>query len=147
MQNGNSNADSAVPNNPQQLLYYAYQQLHQAVVGRQQLITSYHDLVIKHETQVSALNVKHEAQVSALKDQIDMLKGQIDTLKDEVRTARADAETSQLSNTRYIISYPSTKHLLMFYEAFTIAISSGISRYPCAQRFGIIYELRFSSRS
>ena len=115
MQNGNSNADRDVPNSPQQLLFQAYQQLHQAVVGRQQLITSYHDLVIKHETQVSALNVKHEAQVLALKDHIDMLKGQIDTLKDELRTAQADTETSRLSSTRYIISYLNAKRLLMFY--------------------------------
>ena len=102
MQNGNSNADRDLPNNPQLMLYQAYQQLHQAVVGRQQAITSYHDLV-----------VKHEAQVSALKDHIDKLKGEIDTLKDELRAAKADAETSRLSHTRYIISYLNAKHSLM----------------------------------
>lgn len=112
---GNSNADRDGFNNPQLMLYQAYQQLHQAVVGRQQAITSYHDLV-----------VKHEAQVSALKDHIDILKGQIDTLKDELRVAKADAETSRLSHTQYIF------HVLPQHQTFadgsiqifTIATSS-----------------------
>jgi len=101
-QNGNSDADRDAPNNPQVLLFRAYQQVHLAVAGHQQALTSYQDLV-----------VKHEAQVSALKDQINVLKGQIYTLKDELRAAQADAETSRLSHTRYIISYLNAKHLLM----------------------------------
>jgi len=91
MQIGNSNANGNVANNPQALLYKAYQQVHQAVEGRQEAITRYHDLV-----------VKHQAQVSALKDQIDVLK-------DELRMARADAQTSRLSGTRYVMSYSSSE--------------------------------------
>ena len=107
MQSGSSNADRNTPNNPSQLLFQVYQQLHKATMGQQQAIMSYHDLVIKHKV-----------QVLALKDHIDMLKGQIDTLKDELRTAQADAETSRLSHTWYIISYLSAKCLLMFYAGF-----------------------------
>jgi hypothetical protein len=107
MQSGSSNADRDVPNNPSQLLFQVYQQLHKATMGQQQAITNYHDLVIKHEV-----------QVSALKDQIDVLKGKIDTLKDELKIAQADAETSRLSHTRYIISYLNAKRLLMFYAGF-----------------------------
>ena len=91
MQIGNGNADANTASNLQAQLFQAYQQVHQAVEGRQAAITKYHDLV-----------VKHEAQVSALKDQID-------SLKDQLRIAQADAETSRLSGTRYVISYSSSE--------------------------------------
>jgi hypothetical protein len=85
---GSHNADREVPNGSNNLLFQAYQQLHQAVLAREKVVTSYHELV-----------VKNEAQVSALKGQIDTLMDQIDTLKDELRTAQADAETARLSST------------------------------------------------
>jgi hypothetical protein len=91
MQIGNGNADGNIASNPQTLLFQAYQQVHQAIAGQQEAITRYHDLV-----------VKHEAQVSVLKDQID-------NLKDELSKARADAETSRLPATRYVISYSSSE--------------------------------------
>jgi hypothetical protein len=86
MQIGNGNADGNIASNPQTLLFQAYQQVHQAVAGQQEAITRYHDLVLKHE-----------AQVSALKDQID-------DLKDELSLARAG-----LPATRYVISYSSSE--------------------------------------
>jgi len=93
--------NSHVANDTQGLLNKldkAYDQLDKAFEMRQEAITQYHDLVVKHDAQVSALKVQHDAQVLALKDQIDILK-------DELRMARADAQTSRLPGTRYVMSY------------------------------------------
>ena len=89
MQIGNSNANGNVTNDPQALLFKAYQQVHQAVEGQQEAIMRYHELV-----------VKHNAQVSELKDKIN-------ELKDELRMAQTDAQTSKLLGTQYIMSYSS----------------------------------------